>query len=135
MSRMRKSKAWFVPLGLMAVLLAGCGGGTDAGSRATGIRGVVVEGPPRTSTQRLPGVTVIVYGHPDRPDIAEEVARATSDSRGEFFVEVPPDQYVLQGDPRNYPDSNRCFTRLPVSVSPNQVASVVVGYDVCATPN
>lgn len=124
---------WFVPVGLAAALLAGCGGGSD-GPQATGLRGVVVNGPPDTTVQRRAGATVVVYGKPNDPSIEEEVARTTSNERGEFFIQVPPGQYGLDIVPDHDPQTGLCSTYRSGSVSQGQVTNVVLGYDSCGVP-
>lgn len=134
MRRMMKFEVWFVPLGLIAVLLAGCGGGSDAGSRVTGIRGVVVEGPPRTATQPRAGIAVLVSVL--RPGVIEELTRTTTDAQGRFLVEVPAGKYFVNAD-FSIADLNPgflCPTDLAVTVQPGRVTDVVLGYDQCGVP-
>jgi hypothetical protein len=76
---------------------------SPSGSGATGIFGTAAAGPvcpveqvgdPACAARPVPGAVVVI-----RDATGQEVARATTDARGVFFVQLAPGSYVVEGQP------------------------------------
>ena len=140
-----KTPPWlsFLLYGGLALALAGCGGG-GGGSASTpaavsqitgtnsdsGIRGVAVEGPVQpvqqagqTNTRPLAGAILTVQPAGG----GAEVARATSDTEGNFEIALPPGTYRLVPLPPT--------PGLPYPIGSPQTVTVATGVFLTLTVN
>ncbi len=126
------SRCAFVAACLLA--LAGCGGSNSSAARplSQGVQGQATRGPispvsrPGESNEApFPGAVITI-----QTQSGAEVARQTTDSRGNYRVALAPGTYRVQGLP---PASNQSLPRPPapqtVTVPANHYVTVNVSYD------